>query len=402
MPPGTRESSFAAFVTEERPRLQGVAYLVYGDVRTAESVVDATLARLYDSWPLIGDAEDAVLRRLLDVRPGELDLPWQRRSRIELIDARPAAARTNGMVGDLAALQPGERQALVLERFGRLPISRIAGILDYSPTEVQRLARSARDQLIASNRARAGDAALEAELAEAIPYDLRTAYPAAIDIAHGKRLARQRVGRRLAVTAAAVVVLAALAVWAPRVPLGAEVSAPVPSAVQPTEPPPCEASDEICRIRVLSTWRSEMAEIVRSYVDPKRTYYAGYSYEAEPIYESRTFWQGRGGVLGLELSPARPGATIIYLQVATARDVAIPCGLLTKQRCVAQRFLSGNRFTLTETTDATEGVEVQYSPYGAEVVTIVARNTAPGRTLDVSRGDLIRLVQDSRLRLPHG
>ena len=155
-------------------------------------------------------------------------------------------------------------------------------------------------------------------------------------------------------------------------------------------------------MRVLRDWRSQMANVVRSYVDPNRTYFTGFGYEPESIYESETFWQGRGGVLGLYLSPKQGGATVVYLQVATARERAIRCGLLTQQRCVSQRFLSGNRYTLTETTYPTEGIEVQYSADGTQAVTIVARDATKGRTLDIARSDLIKLVQDSRLRLPRG
>jgi hypothetical protein len=405
MPSHTREASFAAFATDQRPRLQGAAYLLHGDVQIAESIVDVILAQLYDFWPLVGNAEDAVFRRLLDARPGELELPWQRRARIELIDRASGAAGGSGIAAELATLEPDQRRALVLDRFAKLPMLRIADIMDLAVTDAQRLARSAQEQLIQTDPARRDDQVLAAELANAIPYDLRSALPAAMDVAHGKQLVRRRVGRRLAVTAAAVAVLTGIALWAPRTPLGADapVPAPAPSAVRPTaQEPPCRNSDEPCRIRVLEEWRSEMADIVRSYVDPNRTYFTGFGYESESIYESGTFWQGRGGVLGLYLSPSQGSATAIYLQVATSRDRAIRCGLLTHQECVSQRFLSGNRDALTETTYPTEGVEVQYSADGTEVVTLVARDVTNGRTLDIGRGDLIELVQDPRLRLPHG
>lgn len=405
MPSLTRDASFAAFVTDQRPRLQGVAFLLHGDVQIAESVVDASLAHLYDPWPLAGSAEDAVFRWLVHARPGQLDLPWQRSARFELIDRASGPVRANGIVGELAALEPGQRRALVLERFAQLPIQRIASILDLSATDVQRLARSAHEELIHTEPARRDDEVLAAELANAIPFDLRSALPAALDVAHGKQLARRRVARRLAVTVAAVVALTGIALWAPRAPIGAEVPGPAatPSAVgSTTQPPPCRNSDELCRMQVLGEWRRQMTSVVRSYVDPNGTYFTGFGYEPESIYESETFWQGLGGVLGLYLLPKQGGATVVYLQVATARERAIRCGLLTQQRCVSQRFLSGNRYALTETTDPTEGIEVQYSADGTEVVTIAARNAIPGRTLDITRGDLIKLAQDSRLRLPHG
>ena len=43
---------------------------------------------------------------------------------------------------------------------------------------------------------------------------------------------------------------------------------------------------------------------------------------------------------------------------------------------------------------------VQHRPDGDQVVTVVARNTTKGEVLDVTRADLIELVQDPRLRLP--
>jgi hypothetical protein len=63
--------------------------------------------------------------------------------------------------------------------------------------------------------------------------------------------------------------------------------------------------------------------------------------------------------------------------------------------------MDGNSYTLTETSYAVEGLEVQFTPNWPEVVTVVARDTAKGPSRSVSRGDLIKLVQDPRLRLPH-
>ncbi len=402
MPSRSAEISFAAFVAEQRPRLQGVAYLLHGDVQAAQSAVDASLAQLYAIWPLIGNAEDAAFRQLIEVRLGDLNLPWQRRARIELLDCDPARIRASRIVGDLAVLQQDQRRALVLERFAQLPILRIAGILDQGAPDVQRMAQSARDQLVVLDSDRADDVILAAELADAIPHDLRTALPAAIDLAHGKQLVRQRVWRRLTIAAAAVVVLASAALWAPRTPMGQGISAPLPapSAAQPI--PPCAASDETCRADVLSAWRSEMADVVRSHLDPDHTYYTGYGYEAEPIYESRTFWQGRGGVLGLDLYPSAGNATMIFIQIATSDAYAIPCGQLSRQSCFFHRFMDGNGFILTDSSDPTYGSEVQFTPTGYEVVTIVARNVRPGRSQDIGTGDLIKAVQDSRLHLPHG
>ena len=62
--------------------------------------------------------------------------------------------------------------------------------------------------------------------------------------------------------------------------------------------------------------------------------------------------------------------------------------------------MDGNRYLLTNSTVADGGIEVQYCPRGEEVITVIARNTQRGKTLDIGSGDLIKLVQDDRLDLP--
>ena len=62
--------------------------------------------------------------------------------------------------------------------------------------------------------------------------------------------------------------------------------------------------------------------------------------------------------------------------------------------------MAGNSYLLTDSTVAGGGIEVQYSPNGDEVITVIARNTQRGQILAIGTGDLIKLVQDERLRLP--
>jgi hypothetical protein len=62
--------------------------------------------------------------------------------------------------------------------------------------------------------------------------------------------------------------------------------------------------------------------------------------------------------------------------------------------------VDGNFFVLSESTLVQQGIEVQYSPSGKEVITVIARNTQRGQTLNIKRSDLIKLVQDARLHLP--
>jgi hypothetical protein len=146
-----------------------------------------------------------------------------------------------------------------------------------------------------------------------------------------------------------------------------------------------------------------MAAVVKSYLDPQGSYFDSVGFSSEQKYESQGFWTGAGGALGLDLVASNGGATRIYLQIATGEKDAIACGETTGQPCLSQRFMDGNQFSLTQTTSAEDGgVEVQYSPAGTEVITIVLVQIGTGRTLPIDRGQLIDVVQDVRLHLPHG
>jgi hypothetical protein len=403
MPTRTDEVGFATFVAAQRPLLQGIAYLMYGNLDRARAVVDATMARLYDNWPVEEDPRDLALHQVLEARPSQLDVPWIRRNRVELVDTATAGLNPPmRIVADLAGLDVDERRVLILQLVAQIPLPLIPRLVDRTPDEVRELAIRARDRLLAADPDRAREAVLSAQLAEAIPYELRDGAPVDTDISHGKQLIRQRMLRRLAGTMAVVLVLVGVAIWAPRERLNASTSppAPIPAPVQTQAGPPCRRSDNNCQVHVLGAWRAEMADLVTSYLDPQGSYFDGVGHGSEPFYETPSFWEGRGGALGFNLF-SRSGATMIYVQVATDGDQAILCGEMTGQHCVSQRFLDGNRYQLTETTYAAEGLEVQYAPNGTEVVTVVARDSTKGRSLQTSRGDLIKLVQDSHLRLPH-
>ena len=104
--------------------------------------------------------------------------------------------------------------------------------------------------------------------------------------------------------------------------------------------------------------------------------------------------------LGFDLIPRKGGTTFVYLQIATDGKFAIPCGNLTAQQCSSVEFLDGNSFTLTNSTTASSGgIEVQY--WLDEVITVAAFDVGNGRPLTILSGDLVKLVQDQRLHLPH-
>ena len=80
-----------------------------------------------------------------------------------------------------------------------------------------------------------------------------------------------------------------------RLPAGSNAN---PSGSQPA--PPCGRSDINCQVYVLERWRAQMADVVRPTSIPK-SYFDGVGHGSEPIYETPSFWDGRGGALGFNL-----------------------------------------------------------------------------------------------------
>lgn len=200
----------------------------------------------------------------------------------------------------------------------------------------------------------------------------------------------------VAVSVLAVVVLA---VVPPRVNHSAPAPTPPPLPLIPTPSTPtagCDLADPACRITQASQWRDRTAAVVRSRLDPQDRYFTGYSYATSTPYENGS----RLDALGLEVYRLEGGGTEVFVQIAKSRGAALRCGQLTRHRCFGQRFMDGNRFTLTPTTSVADGVEVQYSPSGTYVITLVARNTTAGRPLEIGIGDLIGVAQDPRLQPP--
>jgi DNA-directed RNA polymerase specialized sigma24 family protein len=398
------EAAFTEFVTANRPLLQGVAYLLVGNVTRAEELVQVTLAQLFQTWAAADDALLAALQRLLAMDPDRLDPPWQRRNRFELLDGSTVAQpMPEGMVADLADLDENQRSALVLQRYARLTTEQVAAVLSRDTTAVARLTRRAQIRLAASDPSRMDNAVLDRQLAAAVPYALPKEPLSGIDLTRGRLLLRRQRLRRVAAVAVVLVLVAiGAAIWIPRSHPSGRVSQPPAPTTSRALPPACGTLDQGCRTRTVAAWREQMAGVVRSYLDPGQTYFKGVGFTPDSRYESPGFWTGEGGVLGLDLVPRDGGATFVYLQIATEKKFAITCGELSAQQCSSQQFMDGNRFTLTDTTTTAEGgIEVQYSPTGVEVITVVAVPAGGGRPLGLDRGDLVKLVQDQRLHLPH-
>ena len=397
--PAIRDQDYAAVVDRERPLIEATAYLLTGDQVQAERVVQLVFAELYGRLPRVQHPRVEALRTLVRTARGPVQLPWEHRKGFELIDGLPPVPVAEPIVADLRMLSYDQQVAIVLERYVGLTQAQIAEVLRRPVGEVLSLAGRARDLLAAGHPERASDEALTHELTEAIPYDMRGAHGSANDLAHGRRLARRRwIQRGSAALAAVVLIVAAVVLLDP-------IHRPVPQAAPPvpTSVPfrqSCDPSSATCRSQILLKWRSKMAEVASSYLDPTGEYFSGFGYYYDNRYDTPGFWSGHGGALAFQMFRLDKGATEVYLQIATSRTVAVRCGATTRQQCSRMKFMDGNFFLLSESTLVRRGIEVQYSPSGQEVITVIARNTQRGKVLDISRGDLIKLVQDERLRLP--
>ena len=400
-----RDEEYAVVVERERPLLQACAYLLTADLERADRLVQLVLARMYERWDDVQRPRVEALRSLVQTSPHDPLLPWDTGPRIQLIDGGPSTVRGPEIISDLQRLPPDQRAVIVLERYAELPSVQIAEVCGRTVDEVLVLARQARAALGVNRPDRADDAALAEELREAIPLDRRTAYGAADDLDHGRHLVHRRWLRRSLAAAVAVVLLVVGAVFlvpgrapapvaAPPVPTGTPTATPTPISAS------CDISDPICRGEILRLWRAEMAVVVGSYLDPEGRYFSGYGYRYDARYDDPGFWTGQGGALAFEMFRMDKGATTVYVQIATSRRTAVRCGATVKHSCLRQKFLDGNFFNLTETVNVGQGMEVQHRPTGRQVITVIARNTTKGREFDIERGDLVRLVQDPRLRLP--
>jgi DNA-directed RNA polymerase specialized sigma24 family protein len=395
----SRDEEYAAVVERERPLIQATAYLMTGDPAQAGRIVQLVFAQLYGRWPRVLDVRLEALRAAVNAARAPVDLPWEFRERIELIDGPPPVAAGEPIIANLLSLRFSERVAIVLERYAGLSSAAIAEVLEWPVEHVPSLLLRARAVLAAGHPARSSDAALTRELTDAIPYHVRESHGSADDLAHGRRLIRRRWIQRASVALVAAVLIGVAGVLlVPTRPPVAPLAPSVPVATPSGQA--CDTSRATCRAKVLFGWRSDMAAVAASYLDPRGRYFSGFGYSYDNRYDVPGFWNGQGGALAFEMFRLDKGATEIYLQIATSRKYAVNCGFTTRQPCQRMRFMDGNSFLLTETTSVRQGMEVQYSPAGAEVITVIAHNARRGQVLEIDRGDLIKLVQDPRLHLP--
>jgi len=188
----SHDEEYAAVVERERPLALATAYLLTGDPAQAERVAQLVFARLYGRWPRVLNLRIEALRGVVNAARAPVDLPWEVRDRIELIDGPAPVAAGEPIIADLLTLRFTERAAIVLERYAGLSSPAIAEVLDWPVEHVSPLLLRARAALSGGHPARSNDAALTEELTETIPYDLRESHGSAEDLAHGRRLIRRR------------------------------------------------------------------------------------------------------------------------------------------------------------------------------------------------------------------
>lgn len=215
----------------------------------------------------------------------------------------------------------------------------------------------------------------------------------------GRGTWRQGPGATVVIGAALLLVLVAAIVLPHRAedaPTPAPTPTLVPSPAISTPVSSCDLADESCRTVESERWRERTAAILREHLDPDDTYFTGYSYSPRSPYVAGS----RLDALGLDIYRLDGGGTEVFVQIAKSRASAIRCGQLTRHRCTGQRFMDGNRFSITTTASVSQGIEVQHLPLGTYVITIAARTTTGGRVLELGNGDLIAVAQDPRLQPP--
>ena len=397
--PAIRDEEYAAVAERERPLMVATAYLLTGDPLRAERVVQRVLAERYGRWSKVSQPRLDGIRAVVHTARAPVQLPWENRQRVELIDGPAPVPTGDPIVWDLDTLTYNQRAAIVLECYAGLAIEEIAQVLNRNLDEVRVMAQQARIILTAGHPGRSSDETLNQELTDAVPDDLRESQSGADDLAHGRELSRRRwIQRGSAALAGVVLVVAAAILFAPRAPQTPHAAPSAPVATASSQG--CDPSSATCRSQILLRWRSRMVEVASSHLDPTGKYFSGFGYAYDSRYDTPGFWTGQGGALAFEMFRLDKGATEVYLQIATSRKFAVRCGATTHQQCLRFFFMDGNSYLVTDSRLADSGIEVQYSPKGDEVITVVARNTQRGKMLDISTGDLINLVQDDRLRLP--
>lgn len=139
------EHEFRQFVEERLVRLRRSAYLLCGDMHSADDVVSATLGKLYRQWRRVVRLEhpDSYLRRMLiTTYLDERRRPWRRERPTDAVpepEPVPAADVVDRvtLLRLLDRLPPRRRAVLVLRFFEDLSVEQTAEALGCAPGTVK-------------------------------------------------------------------------------------------------------------------------------------------------------------------------------------------------------------------------------------------------------------------------
>ena len=232
------DAGYAHAIERERPLLQATAYLLSGDPVRAQRLVQLVLAQLYERWPHVQRPQIEALRALIRADRRDAHLPWEAARRFELVDGALLPPATAPIIADLRRLPYDQRAAIILERYAELPTVQIAAVMERPIETVLSASRAAQSALVDRQPARSPDGVVAAELARAVPAELRRPGNSADDLDRGRRLRRRHQLRRALIGLAAIVlaiVTTSQLVPAQRVP-AAEAPAAAPAAVSESDP----------------------------------------------------------------------------------------------------------------------------------------------------------------------
>jgi RNA polymerase sigma-70 factor (sigma-E family) len=144
------DESFTDFVTEARPRLARIAYLMCGDWHHAEDVVQTVLGRLYRRWEKVsraGDPQGYVRRALLNAVIDSRRRGWRREHPAGHITEESGGSpiypvhasdpTTKAVLHALAQLAPRQRAVVLLRYVEQMSVTEVATELGISEGTVK-------------------------------------------------------------------------------------------------------------------------------------------------------------------------------------------------------------------------------------------------------------------------
>ena len=149
--PSADEAGFRAWAAHRMPVLRRRAFLLCGDLHTADDLVQDTLVRVYARWHRVAGGPDpdayaakVLLTRFLDTRRR----PWRReRAVADLPDRRPDSAAAQAFedvdaadatLAEALAYIPADQRAVLVLRFADdLAVEQVARLLDISSGTVK-------------------------------------------------------------------------------------------------------------------------------------------------------------------------------------------------------------------------------------------------------------------------